>query len=117
MRGISSAISATALRNTFFGEGRSRLMQHSFYPTRSGDVLIDLLPGWIVEQEGIRSASDAGYSYDRNIPLIIYRSGMSQSVEREVSIEALAPTLAYMLRIERPWAATEPTLSEFREKN
>lgn len=117
MRGISSAISATALRNTFFGEGRSRLMQHSFYPTRSGDVLIDLLPGWIVEQEGIRSASDAGYSYDRNTPLIIYRSGMSQSVEREVSIEALAPTLAYLLRIERPWAATEPTLSEFREKN
>ena len=116
MRGISSAISATALRNTFFGEGRSRLMQQSFYPTRSGDVVIDLIPGWIVERDGIRSASDGGYNYDRNVPLIIYRSGKSESVEREVSIEALAPTLAYMLKIERPWAATEPALWEFREK-
>lgn len=116
MRGISSAISATALRNTFFGEGRSRLMQQSFYPTRSGDVIIDLIPGWIVEQEGIRSSSDAGYNYDRNVPLIILRHGTTESVEREVSIEALAPTLAYLLGIERPWAATEPALWEFREK-
>ena len=38
-----------------------------------------------------------------------------KSVEREVSIEALAPTLAYMLDIERPWASTEPALWEFRE--
>ena len=116
MRGISSAISATALRNTFFGEGRSRLMQQSFYATRSGDVIIDLIPGWIVEQEGVRSASDAGYNYDRNVPLIIYQSGKTESVEREVSIEALAPTLAYILGIERPWAATEPALWEFRKK-
>lgn len=115
MRGISSAVSATALRNTCFGEGRSRLMQQSFYPTRSGDVIIDLIPGWIVEQEDMRSSSVGGYNYDRNVPLIIYRSGNTLSVEREVSIEALAPTLAYMLDIERPWAATEPALWEFRE--
>jgi hypothetical protein len=101
MRGISSAISATALRNTFFGAGRSRLMQQSFFPTRSGDIIIDLLPGWIFEREGTRSASDGGYNYDRNVPLMIYRGDKAQSVEREVSISALAPTLAYMLGIER----------------
>jgi NAD(P)H-hydrate repair Nnr-like enzyme with NAD(P)H-hydrate dehydratase domain len=52
----------------------------------------------------------------RNVPLIIYRSGDARGVEREVSIEALAPTLAYMLGVERPWASTEPALGEFREK-
>lgn len=114
MRGVSSAISATALRNTYFGGGRSRLIQQSFQPTRSGDVVIDLLPGWIFERDGIRSASDGGYNYDRNVPLMIYRSGKTQSVEREVSISALAPTLAYILGIERPWAATETALYEFR---
>ena len=115
LRGISSAISSTALRNTYFGAGRSRLVQQSFYPTRSGDVIIDLLPGWIFEREGIRSSSDGGYNYDRNIPLMIYRGGKAQSIEREVSISALAPTLAYMIGIEQPWAATEPALYEFRK--
>ena len=114
MRGVSSAISATALRNTYFGAGRSRLVQQSFYPTRSGDVVIDLLPGWIFERDGIRSSSDGGYNYDRNVPLMIYRGGKAQSIEREVSLSALAPTLAYILGIESPWAATEPALSEFR---
>ena len=115
MRGISSAISSTALRNTYFGAGRSRLIQQSFYPTRSGDVVIDLLPGWIFERDGIRSSSDGGYNYDRNVPLVIYSGGKSESVEREVSISALAPTLAYILGIERPWAATESALYEFRK--
>ena len=114
MRGVSSAISATALRNTYFGSGRSRLVQQSFYPTRSGDVVIDLLPGWIFEREDMRSSSDGGYNYDRNVPLMIYRSGKAQSVDREVSLSALAPTLAHMLNIERPWAATESTLYELR---
>lgn len=114
MRGVSSAISSTALRNTYFGAGRSRLIQQSFYPTRSGDVVIDLLPGWIFEREGIRSSSDAGYNYDRNVPLMIYRNGKKESIEREVSISALAPTLAYILGIERPWASTETALYEFR---
>lgn len=115
LRGISSAISSTALRNTYFGAGRSRLIQQSFYPTRSGDVIIDLLPGWIFEREGMRSSSDGGYNYDRNVPLMIYRGGKAQSVEREVSLSALAPTLAYMLGIEQPWAATESALYEFRK--
>jgi hypothetical protein len=114
MRGVSSAISSTALRNTYFGAGRSRLIQQSFYPTRSGDVVIDLLPGWIFEREGIRSSSDGGYNYDRNVPLMIYRNGKKESIEREVSISALAPTLAYILGIERPWASTETALYEFR---
>jgi hypothetical protein len=114
MRGVASAISATALRNTYFGAGRSRLIQQSFHPTRSGDVVIDLLPGWIFDRDGIRSASDGGYNYDRNVPLMIYRSGKSDSVEREVSISALAPTLAHILGIERPWASTEAALYEFR---
>ena len=89
-------------------------MQQSFYPTRSGDVIIDLLPGWIFERDGIRSSSDGGYNYDRNVPLMIYRNGKKESIEREVSISALAPTLAYILGIERPWASTETALYEFR---
>lgn len=113
MRGISNAISATSMRNTSFADGRSRLMQQSFYPTRSGDVIIDLLPGWTIEQQGIRSTSDAAYNYDRRVPLIIYSDYEPMVINREVSMEALAPTLAHILGIEVPWATTTVPLSEF----
>ena len=98
------------------GAGKStflKLFTKQLEPS-SGDVVIDLLPGWIFEREEIRSSSDGGYNYDRNVPLMIYRNGNAQSVEREVSLSALAPTLAYILGIERPWASTETALYEFR---
>ena len=114
LRGVATAISASSLRNTSFAEGRSRLLQQSFYATRSGDVIVDLQPGWIIERSDCRSAADAGYNYDREVPLIIYGGIEPQVVERSVSIVELAPTIAHILGIERPWASTTRPMSEVR---
>lgn len=113
MRGVSTALSASKLRNSTFSEGRNRLVQRSYCPTRSGDVIIDLLPGWCVERSGIRSASDAGYNYDRHVPLIIYGPNIrAQEIERTVSIEAVAPTIATLVGMEIPWASMTRPLTE-----
>ena len=112
LRGISTALSASSLRNTSFAEGRSRLLQQSFYPTRSGDVVIDFMPGWIIEDGRVRSASDAGYNYDRKVPLIIYGIGAKGKSSRKVSMIELAPTIAALLGIEQPWAATAEPMAE-----
>lgn len=117
LNGISNAISASALRNTSFGEGRSRLMQQGFCPTRSGDVVIDFMPGWIIETSDTRSASNGGYRYDRHVPLIIYYGNNKQTVSRRISITAVAPTIARILNIESPWASDEEPLTEFNNKN
>lgn len=108
MRGIATAISASSLRNSSFGEGRTRLLQQSFYATRSGDVLIDLMPGWTIEDSSIRSSSVAGYNYDRNVPMVVYGAGIEpQRVTRKTNITEIAPTIAHILNIERPWASEE----------
>jgi len=113
LRGVANALSASSLRNTAFANGRSRLLQQSFVPTRSGDVVIDFMPGWTIEDSNYRSASHAGYYYDRRVPLIISHSGDARRIDREVSITQVAPTLANILGIEAPWASEAEPLAEF----
>ncbi|MBO7198727.1 MAG: alkaline phosphatase family protein [Alistipes sp.] len=114
LRGVSSAMSATALRNTSFGEGRMRLMQQSYHATRSGDVVIDFMPGWMVESGDYRSTSHAGYRYDRSVPLIMSGAGIvPQRITRTVSMTVVAPTTAALVGVESPWATSERPIVEF----
>ncbi len=113
MRGVSTVLSASALRNTSFGAGRQRLMQQSFHATRSGDVVIDFMPGWMVESTDYRSTSHAGYRYDRSVPLIIYGGGVAaQCIERTVSIAEVAPTIAHLVGVDAPWASSARPMTE-----
>lgn len=111
MRGIATVRSSTALRHNAFTEGRARLMQHSFYAPRSGDILIDLMPGWIIESNDYRSSSDGGYIYDRRVPLMIYGGGITQKVvDESVDICNVAPTICNSLGIDAPWSSEGTTL-------
>ena len=74
-RGVSHALSATAMRTSYFGSGYARKMQNSFYPRRSGDVIINLMPGWIEEHDHKRSSSGSMYGYDTEVPLVFYGKG------------------------------------------
>ena len=115
LQGISTAISATAMRTTSFNEGRTALMQQSFFGARTGDIIIDLVPGCIIEEEDRRSLSTSGYVYDRHVPLIIYQEGSAKrSVDRTISMTEVAPTLCHLMGIARPWATQEQALTEFK---
>lgn len=117
LRGVANAISTTSLRNSSFAEGRSHLMQQSYSPTRSGDVMIDLLPGWIIEDSELRSASDGGYNYDRHIPLVIYGGGLSHAeVDSVTSSTAIVPTICHIIGIDVPWATESEPLKEATAK-
>ena len=117
LRGVANALSTSSLRNTSFANGRSRLMQQSFSPTRSGDVIIDLLPGWIIEDSDVRSAADGGYNYDRHIPFIIYGGKIaSDVVDSTISSTAIAPTLCHIMGVEAPWATESQPLKEVTTK-
>ncbi len=115
-RGVSHALSATAMRTSYFGSGYARKMQNSFYPRRSGDVALNLMPGWIEQRDGCRSASGSMYGYDTDVPLIFYgfRTG-PQRIARRVEMTAVAPTLARLLGIRKPAAAEGGPLAEIVE--
>ncbi|MEG2614245.1 MAG: alkaline phosphatase family protein [Alistipes sp.] len=105
-RGVSHALSASAMRTSYFGSGYARKMQNSFYPRRSGDVIINLMPGWIEERERTRSSSGSMYGYDTDVPLIIYGCGTKpQSVDEAVDMTSVAPTLARLLGVREPAAS------------
>lgn len=106
LRGVSHAISSEAMRNSYFGAGYGRKIQNGFYPRRSGDVMINLMPGWIAEQDKIRSSSGSMYRYDTNVPLIIFGGGI-KAMRREESVDmtSLATTQAALIGITTPTAA------------
>lgn len=114
LQGISTAISSTSMRNTAFGHGRTRLLQDGFFGARSGDIIIDLVPGTIIEDDDYRSLPSGGYNYDRHVPLIISKgTGDNRRVTRSVDITSLAPTLCHLMGISAPWASSERPLQEF----
>lgn len=116
LRGVAIARSATALRNASFSEGRAEFIQQSYYPIRSGDVIMDFMPGWIIEDSDIRSSSEGGYNYDRHVPLLIYGGGVKhQTVHRTIDMTNVAPTICHIIGIEAPWASTNEILTEIHK--
>ena len=106
LRGVSHAVSAEALRSTYFGSGYGRKVQNGFYPRRSGDVVVNLMPDWIEERDSVRSMSGSMYRYDTHVPLVIFGGGITAgAVDTPVDMTSLAPTLARMLHIDAPSAA------------
>ncbi len=111
-RGVSHALTASAMRGSYFGSGYGEKMQNGFYPRRSGDVLINLMPEWIEQHDNIRSLSGSMYRYDTHVPLFIWGSEVPfMKVTRGVDISSIAPTLSNIIGISPP-AATEGSIIE-----
>ena len=101
------------MRTSYFGSGYARRMQNGFYPRRSGDVAVNLMPGWIEQRDGIRSTSGSMYGYDTHVPLVFAGNGLAPArIARDVEMTSLAPTLARLLGIGEPAAADGTVLEE-----
>lgn len=116
-RGVSHALSSTAMRTSYFGSGYAQKMQNGFYPRRSGDVVINLMPEWIEVREHCRSHSGSMYAYDTHVPLVFYGAGVvSQRCDSPVDMTSVAPTVARILGIGEPSASEGTVLNIHREK-
>ncbi len=114
--GVSHALAATAMRTSYFGSGYARKMQNGFYPRRSGDVVLNLVPGCIEERDRCVSSSGSLYGYDTQVPLIFYGAGVGpQRTARRVEMTAVAPTLAHAVGIPEPSASEGEVLEEIVE--
>ena len=111
--GVSHALSATALRSSYFADGYARRIQNSFYARRSGDVLLNLMPGWIEEEEHRYAGSGSMYGYDTQVDLYISGCGLQPTtIDRTVDMTSIAPTLAYLMQIKEPDASEGKPLEE-----
>ena len=75
--------------------------------------MINLMPGWIEQRTGIVSLSGSLYEYDTHVPMMLLGGSVpAATVERDVTVSSLAPTLAHIMRITVPNAATGAILDE-----
>ena len=106
-RGVAQAITGTALQNNHYAGGALQKIQNGYYPKHSGDVVINLMPGWIDEVENKISQTGSIYEYDTHVPLMWYGAGIRrQTIHTPVCMTDIAPTLSLMLGINRPDAST-----------
>ncbi len=89
-------------------------IRNSFHRKRSGDLLIEVLPGWTAVNETL---PDERYVRNAYIPAPLIFLGHNVKpaiVQTPVSIEHIAPTLALFMRIRAPNGSKTPPLTDIR---
>lgn len=118
LQGVSHAITSTALSSSYFGNGYAQKIQSGYYPRRSGDLTLNLMPNWIERNASRLSQSGSIYNYDRAVPLIFYGCGVEQGVvSRSVDAISIAPTISAIMQITEPAASEGSPLVEVAGNN
>lgn len=108
--GIASALPADRMVNASLVNHQGSLIQNSFYPSRSGDILIVLKPGWIEDGKQVADYNSP-YSYDTRIPLIWWGMDIAPgTIQTDARIQDIAPTIIRLLRITYPISGTGKSL-------
>lgn len=112
--GIANAITASTLEETHFNHGIFASMQNSFNQKRSGDVMLNLEPGWIEKGKYLTTANSSN-NYDVHVPLIWYGWKIKRSkIDRKIGIEDIAPTISTILEIPLPNGCTGDVIYELQ---
>lgn len=103
--GVTNVVTSTMLQKTNYSDGIFQKMQNSFHQKRSGDILINLEPGW-TEAIDASTGHNSPYSYDSHVPLAFYGWKINRrTIYDPIDITDLAPTLSMFLDIAYPNAS------------
>lgn len=109
--GVVNAVTSYTLQTSNFSEGIFYRMQNGYHQKRSGDVIINLAPGWLEKQNG--DSYHSSYMGDNHVPLAWYGWKIKRStLTRPVSMIDIAPTISYFLDISRPNVSTGKIILE-----
>lgn len=92
-------------------------VHRSLYPGRSGDFYVIPQQGILLSEEVATSGTNHGtpWVYDRTVPVIVYGTGVANvRWDMEVDMRQVAPSLAEMLGVPAPSAATSSPLPGLR---
>ena len=113
---VAEALTASDLVRHSHPGGVRAMIQRGFMPQRSGDVCFALRPGYIGAQEGgPRQGTTHGspWNYDTHVPVIFMGQGIRPGeVHRRTNITDIAPTVALLLGMTMPDAATGEAVTE-----
>lgn len=113
--GVANAVTAQTLQSSNFTSGLFQKFQNSYNQRRSGDVIINLEPGW-VERNGSVTSSGSPYNYDTHVPLIWYGWKMKRrQILTPVNMADIAPTISTLIGTSWPNGATGVPIKEIIE--
>lgn len=113
--GVANTITATTLQTTNFTGGIFQKIQNSYNQKNSGDIIVNLKPGWVEKAEGTTN-HNSSYAYDTRVPLIWYGWKVKRAtVTRPVDLTDIAPTISSFLNITYPNACTGRPITELME--
>lgn len=96
---------------------RSAYFRRGMYSKLSGDIFVELQPGWIIVDE--KGNDKKEYRRDNMIPapLFIYgRNIKKENIDRRINVAEIASSLSFILRIRPPNACKEFALREITNK-
>ena len=85
-------------------------IRNGFNQEHNGDILIEVSPGWELQNETSRESQLSRASFTQ-FPIIFYGAGIkSERVKTPVTTDRIAPTLAKSIRIRAPNACSSEPL-------
>jgi len=113
--GVNTVLTSTSLINSSYSDGIFKKIQNSYHQKRSGDIIINLEPGWI-EKKGLDIYYNSLYNNETHVPLIWYGWKIKRSIiSREIGITDVAPTLSIFLDVAIPNACQGSAIKELIE--
>ncbi|GAB2806548.1 alkaline phosphatase family protein [Ferruginibacter profundus] len=101
--GITFAIDIENVMQAPLQNTIKEMIVNSYYPGRSGDIQLVYSPQWVDDFEKGGTTHGVWNPYDAHVPLLWYGWNIAQGrLNREISITAIAPTLAALLKIQMP---------------
>lgn len=89
-------------------------IRNGFHRKRSGDMVIDVLPGWTIVDENSSENKVVRHSYIPS-PLIFMGHTVKPAViQTPVTIDCIAPTVARFMRIRAPNACSSAPITDLR---
>ena len=125
LRGASHAFTASEMMDGSVKEGVAAVVREGFYPKRSADIHLVLMPDWCeVAGEGSvpKVTTSQPYAPYRRAVVALSGMGVEQgvSIRERVDVRSLVVTLAEMLGVEAPLGAEGESLvqnSKFKIQN
>ncbi|MBL7714829.1 MAG: alkaline phosphatase family protein [Bdellovibrionales bacterium] len=85
-------------------------VQQSFIPTRSGDVIVNPKPNFMIGGDAV--SHHTGYTYDRTVPIIFMGPSVKSGRYPGGDVMDIAPTLAFILGVIPPNSSEGRVLAE-----
>lgn len=112
---VKSTNTAYNLQFNNYSNGQQAMYQRGFLYDRSGDVYIQLKPGWLDSTSHKGTSHGSVYTYDTHVPLLFYGWNIPHGeTSRKTYIHQIAPTISLMLDIPLPSGSSANAL-QFKE--